>query len=113
MPQSRPHVDPEPGNLRLTHLRRPRGGFIASYRIYIDGARVGRLGRGKSKSYELPPGPHVLKIKILYCDSGDFPFHLAPGTEVRLACRARPYSRASVLTERHRWVLIDPVERIP
>jgi hypothetical protein len=88
------------------------GGLIASYRIYLDGQRVGRLGRGKTKSYELTSGQHVLKIKILYCDSGDVPVRVAPGEEVKMTCRARPYSRTAVYDHRHEWVLIDEVERV-
>jgi hypothetical protein len=100
-----------PGRLTLTHLRRPLGGLIASYRVSIDGQRVGRLGRGKTKSYALSPGSHTLKIKILYCDSGDYSFRVAPGRETALTCRARPYGgRFDVLTYRHQWVLIDRPE---
>jgi hypothetical protein len=109
-PRTRP--DLPPGRVTLTHLRRPLGGLIASYRIYFDGQRVGRLGRGKTKSYELSTGQHVLKIKILYCDSGDFPVRVAPGEQVKLTCRARPYSRTAVYDHRHEWVLIDEVERV-
>jgi hypothetical protein len=91
-------------------LPRPFGGLVASYRVYIDGVRVARLRRGKTKTFDLRPGEHVLKIKILYCDSGDFTVRVGPGRDINLTCRARPYSRASVLTERHNWVLIDRTE---
>jgi hypothetical protein len=110
--QRRPEIELEPGRLTLTHLSRPLGGLVASYRVYIDGLRVARLGRGKAMTFDLRPGEHVLKIKIPYCDSGDFTFRVAPGRVVNLTCRARPYSRGSVLTERHNWVLIDRTEPV-
>ena len=37
-----------PGRLTTTHLPRPLGGSFASYRTFIDGNRVGILGRGKT-----------------------------------------------------------------
>jgi len=96
------------GRLTVTHQRRPFGALIANYRVLIDGHRCGRLRRGKTRTFELQPGAHILKLTILHHDSGDFAIRIAPGAEVNLTCRARPYGgRFAAVGHRDDWIIIE------
>jgi len=46
---------------RTTDDARDRG---RSYRIEIDGRRVGKLRRGESAKYPVPPGRHTVRARI-------------------------------------------------
>jgi hypothetical protein len=80
----------------------------------LDGARVWRLGRGKTKSFDVTPGLHVLKLKMFWHDSGDVAVRVAPGEEVTVECRARAYARRyAAVGHRDDWVLVSVVQRRP
>jgi hypothetical protein len=96
------------------HLRHPFGGLYVNCAVLLDGARVWRLARGRTKSFDVMPGLHVLKLKILRHDSGDVEVRVAPDEEVTVECRARPYARRyAAVGHRDDWVLVSVVQRRP
>ena len=40
-----------------------------SYRIYVNGEKVGSIGNGQMKSFPLEPGKHIIQARIDWCGS--------------------------------------------
>jgi hypothetical protein len=43
-----------------------------SFEIYLDEQRIGNISKGETKAFDVPVGPHKLKIKIGHFGSKDF-----------------------------------------
>jgi hypothetical protein len=47
---------------------------IREYRVLLDGAEIGRIGNGETKSFEILPGQHQLVMKVDWCATGAINF---------------------------------------
>lgn len=45
--------------------------------IYVDGIKIGTIGNGEVKTFEIPEGNHSLKAKIDWCGSREIDFSVA------------------------------------
>jgi hypothetical protein len=65
-----------------------------AYKVLVDGAEVGRVANGATETFELPPGQHVVQLKIDWCRSQAIPVQVPPGGEARVRCRgnASPFT---------------------
>ena len=41
--------------------------------VYIDGQKAGTISNGETKEFDIPAGDHVLRTKIDWCGSKDYP----------------------------------------
>ena len=46
------------------------------YRLVIDGKKVGTIGAGQIKEFEIPSGQHYVIAKIDWCSSPELPFEI-------------------------------------
>jgi hypothetical protein len=58
-----------------------------AYKVMLDGTEVGRVKDGKTESFSVPAGAHELNLKVDWATSPTMRFDVAPGEEVRFACR--------------------------
>jgi hypothetical protein len=65
-----------------------------SYRVIVDGERVGTLRRGEEKAFEAAPGRHEVEVAVDWGRSPAVPGDVKPDDIVRLECT----SQASVST---------------
>ena len=56
---------------------------MRSYGIYVDGNKVGTIGSGDVKEFQIPPGQHKLYAKIDWCSSPELEFETGD-TETKL-----------------------------
>ncbi|TNE54984.1 MAG: hypothetical protein EP344_13900 [Bacteroidetes bacterium] len=57
---------------------------IRKYSIYLDGDKIGTIGDGETKEFDLAPGDHELKTTLDWCGSRTLRFHLAEGDTRRV-----------------------------
>ena len=68
-------------------VRRPKGGYrdlLRSYRIEIDGVRVGRISRGQEVEFSVSPGTHQVRAAIDWSGSPVVQVDVADGGTARL-----------------------------
>lgn len=58
--------------------------------VFVDGVQVARLGRRKSKSFDLKTGKHVVRVKAGRIWSPESEVNVATGRTPRLMCWAEP-----------------------
>jgi len=59
---------------------------IRTYCVVVDGRELGGLGNGESKTFELDPCAHELRIKINWCGSNRVGFTLAANQGLFFEC---------------------------
>jgi hypothetical protein len=67
-----PCVTPDPADRGTILLSRAPEGWrdlLRRYEVLIDGAQVGRIGRGETLRFDVAPGVHRLQLKIAWCSS--------------------------------------------
>lgn len=52
--------------------------------IYIDGEKVGSVGSGKTRKFELSPGVHQVKAKIDWAASREVPIKVEQDKDIKL-----------------------------
>lgn len=70
-------------------LSRARGGHrdaLRRYVVLIDGTEAGRIGRGQTLRFDVPPGAHELQLKIDWCFSQPLTVRVEPGKSVYFSC---------------------------
>jgi hypothetical protein len=86
------------------HLRRESKDWaerFRSYRILLDGTRVGSIKRGQTVSLQSEAGHHTLQVAIDWGKSPVIELSLAPGEERTLRC----WSNANPLTGLY-WITL-------
>jgi hypothetical protein len=68
----------------------PRQDILTTYQVLIDGNVVGGIRRKQTKSFEVEPGQHEIRLAWKNYRSRQLMLDLRPGQEVRLVCRPRP-----------------------
>lgn len=63
-----------------------------AYKVFINGETVGEVRRGESRSFEVPPGRHQLRLKIDWTSSNTLDCELGAGEEAMFrCCPSRPF----------------------
>lgn len=60
--------------------------------VYVDGKKIGAIGNGETKSFEIPEGTHQLKAKIDWCGSQEAPFVINGNETKYFSIRGFQYS---------------------
>src|SRR5271156_3708012 len=55
---------------------------LRAYKIVLDGAAIGTIRNGETKTFPIFPGPHSLSLKIDWCGSKPAEFKAAGGVSV-------------------------------
>lgn len=50
--------------------------LMRDYRLYIDGQKIGAIGNGETKDFEVTGGHHTVIAKIDWCSSPDLSFEI-------------------------------------
>jgi len=50
--------------------------WTRDYRIYLNGQKIGTIGSGETKEFDIPEGENILKAKIDWCGSQNFQISL-------------------------------------
>jgi hypothetical protein len=77
------------------------------YEVVIDGSAVGELWPSQSEWFNVPPGEHLVRVKIDFMGSNEL--HVAPieGEVLELTCRGRSSPMAIVSTVFKRNTYLD------
>ncbi|MEC1403213.1 hypothetical protein [Bacillus subtilis] len=59
---------------------------LRGYSVLIDGAEMGTIRDGGRLRIDLPPGEHVIQVKIAWCTSPTLRFTLAEGEVLKFRC---------------------------
>ncbi|WP_405995029.1 hypothetical protein [Streptomyces sp. NBC_00986] len=82
--------------------RAPDGGRdqFRRYKVFVDDAQVGLIGRGQTVRLDLPAGPHRLQLRIAWCTSPTLTAMVEPGeaTSFRCAPGGEPSEALSAVT---------------
>lgn len=54
---------------------------LRSYRIYIDGVKVGKVADGAMESFEVTAGTHTIEVKIDWCSSPTISLNVGEGEQ--------------------------------
>jgi hypothetical protein len=76
----------------VIQLSRAQGGYrdlLRRYAVLIDGVQTGRIGRGQTLRFDVPPGVHKLQLKLDWCFSTPLTAEVEPGKSVYFACSPR------------------------
>ncbi|MBK4205622.1 hypothetical protein EGI09_17315 [Bacillus subtilis] len=59
---------------------------LRGYSVLIDGTEMGNIKDGGRLRIALPPGEHVIQVKIAWCTSQTLRFTLAEGEVLKFRC---------------------------
>lgn len=98
----------------VIRLRRQRGFYrdsLRTYRVRINGDRVGRIAEGETKDFPVPPGEHRIRLSVdgLFT-SREITLQIREGELAEFSCRPSASTIASlVLTwiRPHRYIRLD------
>ncbi|MCH2634721.1 MAG: hypothetical protein MKZ67_02135 [Acidimicrobiales bacterium] len=65
---------------RINHYR----DTVRAYQVKIDGQVFGRVKDGKQQTFEVSPGAHQVRMRLLWLQSPPVDVQLEEGSEVRL-----------------------------
>jgi hypothetical protein len=91
-------------NGALIQLDRAAGGRtdkLRAYKVLLDGVKVARIRRGETRTLEVSPGHHELRLAVDWCRSPIVRLDLMAGQEARLRC----WPKANPLTGLYRATL--------
>jgi hypothetical protein len=60
--------------------------------LYMDGEKIGTIGNGETRVFDVGPGIHKLTAKIDWCTSRDIPFTMDEGGKKYFRLSGFPYS---------------------
>jgi hypothetical protein len=63
---------------------------IRSFRLYLDGTKIGDIANGEIKDFEITPGRHRLIAKIDWTTSNEIEFEVAEQDVVFNVCGTNP-----------------------
>lgn len=69
-------------------LTRDRGAvdYLRSYRIMLDGKRIGSIKNGQTRTFSIIPGRHELVVKIDWCRSNSMNLEIREGQTLQASC---------------------------
>lgn len=70
---------------------------MRTYRIFVDGQRVGRIRSGGTLELHLEPGEHEVIAKIDWCRSRPYKLHLAEGGARKLRVSSFKHGNGFIL----------------
>ena len=65
---------------RINHYR----DTVRAYQVKIDGQVAGRVKDGKQETFEISPGTHQVRVRLMWLQSPTVEVHLEEGTEATL-----------------------------
>ncbi|MED6305100.1 MAG: hypothetical protein VX685_08675 [Actinomycetota bacterium] len=57
---------------------------VRAYQVRVDGSQVGRVKDDKSETFEIPPGIHEVRVRLMWLQSPPVELRVEAGDEVRL-----------------------------
>ena len=101
--ENAPSVDADRQEQRtIVVSRAPDGGRdqFRRYKVFVDDTQVGLIGRAQTLRFDLPAGPHRLRLKIAWCSSPTLTAMVEPGesTSFRCAPGGEPSEALSAVT---------------
>ncbi len=87
-----------------------------AYKVKVDGAVRGSMGAGKSLTFRVPPGKHVLSVRIDWCGSDEIAFNATRGQMLAFECGSslggwRVFlAPVYILFRRNKYLWIRPVK---
>jgi hypothetical protein len=83
--------------ITIKRLPRPYGDLFRAYGILIDDAHVGSVKRRKTRSIEVAPGHHRVRLTIDFCASPEVEVDLGAGEEAHFECRAASFNAGTAM----------------
>ena len=74
----------------VIRLARAQAGWrdsLRSDRVWLDGARVGKISRGKTLEFNVEPGVHGLQLTIDWASSRRYAFRLTDDQTAEFSCK--------------------------
>lgn len=99
---------PQQARLKL-YRRQALTGFLSSYSVFVDGQEVGKIKRGRTQTFELPPGRHDVHLYVAQSTSRTLTLDLLPGQTARLECwpRFKPYEWQKSLDHLDDYIVLE------
>jgi hypothetical protein len=100
--------------IRLERRRTPWTDRLRKYYVSVDEERVGSIGFGEEKLFDVAPGHRRVQLHIDWARSQPVEVSVTEGEEVRLVCRGRNPLLALywITAGRNRYVMVEsPAEK--
>ena len=106
--------------ISLRRLRRPLGDMLRAYTVVIDGNTVGDIRRGETRTFDVAPGRHEIRLEIDWAKSRNLELNLSSGDVASLACRRPPNAGWTALASKNyikleivdgSWLAVDDTFR--
>lgn len=59
---------------------------MRDYLVMLNDKEIGRLANGKSQTFTIPPGNHILKLKIDWCGSNTIELNALTNDNLQFQC---------------------------
>ncbi len=73
--------------IRLSRAQEGWRDSLRSYRVRLDGVRVGKISRGKTLEFSVEPGVHRLQLTIDWASSRLYAFRLTDDQTAEFSCK--------------------------
>ena len=101
--------------LRLTRSHSRWGDRVRRYVILVDDLQIGEISDGETKTIDIEPGHHTLRLKIDWTGSEDVLFDVGDGQSVNFRCGPRVKAAFAVVgllqsvVQRDKWILLERI----
>jgi hypothetical protein len=85
---------------------------VRAYHVLVDNTDIGTIKNGETKTFDVAPGAHEVKLKIDWAYSPPLTIDAKPGSTVKLAARpkANPFTVLwYTLFARQKYLKLEPV----
>ena len=89
---------PETATIIIERRTAPFRDRYRRYKVLLDNQLVGCLRWGESRSFDVLPGLHTLRLRIDWSGSPERHPHLAPGETATFVCRPSGYGLLALFT---------------
>lgn len=73
----------DPARITIDRINHHRD-TVRAYQVKLDGQVIGRVKDGKQETFEVSPGAHQVRVRLMWLQSPPVDVHLGEGSEVRL-----------------------------
>ena len=91
-------------------------GMLRAMGVYVDGEKVGSVGRRQPATFEVEPGQHRVQVRMDWCRSEELAVHVLLGTRLEVSCGLRAggwrwlTNFVGIVLWPHRLFVIEPLE---
>lgn len=94
------------GSIVVTRLQGPRD-KLRRYAILVDGRRVGELAEGETRTIDVSPGPHDVRVEIDWAGSHTLAIDVSESTQEKLVCFASAFGLRNMIFNRDLYVTLQ------